>query len=410
MRIDPAITAHTPKFTALRRQIHAEPELGFEEERTSALIVETLTSLGIPVVRGIGGTGVVGTIAKGSSSRAIGLRADMDALPIIEDNSFAHASRHAGRMHACGHDGHVAMLLAAAKHLAEAAEFDGVVHLVFQPAEERGAGARRMIEDGLFTRFPMEAIFGAHNWPGLPVGAFAVAPGPMMASCNEFSVRVTGKGGHAALPDQCIDPIQPACAIALALQSIVSRNLPPSEAAVLSVTKIAAGDAFHIIPNAATLQGTVRTYSSQTTAFMERRIREIAAGVCAAYGASCEVDFVVKCAPTVNHAAEAEFVRASLVELAGAVAVQVFTPSATAEDFSFMLEAKAGCYFMIGAGDVSKRGEGQGEGPCVLHNPSYDFNDDLIPIGAQAWSHLATRWLAQERALSKKGRRREANN
>ncbi len=393
LTVDPRIRAEAPAMVKVRRDLHAHPELGFEVQRTAGIVADLLQRWGITTVTGVGGSGVVGVLRKGASPRAIGLRADMDALPIEEDNTFAHASRIAGRMHACGHDGHTVMLLAAAKHLAAHAVFDGTVYLVFQPAEERGTGALRMIEDGLFERFPMEAMFGAHNWPNLPVGSFAVAPGPMMASCNEFVIEITGKGGHAAMPDLSIDPIQPACQIATALQTIVARNLPPSEAAVLSVTVMQAGEAIHVIPNGAIIKGTVRTYSTATTRFMEQRIRAISAGVGAAFGVTVQVQFEVKCAPTVNDPGEAAFVRNALESLAGANAVETFTPSAAAEDFSFMLEAKRGCYFMIGNGEGAHRPGGHGHGPCVLHNPSYDFNDDLIPIGAQAWVHLVERRL-----------------
>lgn len=394
MYVDPAILADAAEMAAVRRDIHAHPELAFAEARTADLVAGLLEGWGIPVVRGVGGTGVVGVLSKGRSSRAVGLRADMDALPVAEDNDFAHASRTPATMHACGHDGHTAMLLAAARHLHRAGNFDGTVYLVFQPGEESGRGALRMIEDGLFERFPMEAIFGAHNWPNLPVGSFAVLPGPMMASCNEFIIEVTGRGGHAAMPDLSIDPVQPACQIALALQTIVSRNVAPNEAAVVSVTVLEAGGPLHVIPNTAALKGTVRTFSEATTTMIEARLRGIAEGISTAHGATGTVGFVRNCAPTVNHAAEAGFVARVLAEIGGPEAVRPFAPSMAAEDFSFMLQAKAGCYFMIGNGDGDHRGTAGGPGPCVLHNPSYDFNDDLIPIGAQAWSAIAEAWLA----------------
>lgn len=403
MRIDAAILAEAQAFAAIRRDLHAHPELGFEGRRTSAVVRRLLDEWGVPFVHGLAGTGVVGVLQKGRSERAVGLRADMDALPIAESSTFAHASRHDGRMHACGHDGHTAMLLAAGRHLALNVAFDGTIYLIFQPAEERGAGAARMIADGLFERFPMEAVFGAHNWPNLEVGAFAVSPGPMMASCNEFTIEVIGTGGHAAMPDLCIDPVQPACQIAVALQSIVSRTLSPSEAAVVSVTMLRAGESMHAIPNSATLKGTVRTFSNAVTDLVERRIREIAAGASAAAGARCEILFDRKCAPTINHQAEARFVAETLSALADECAVRSFTPSMAAEDFSFMLEAKAGAYFMIGNGSGDHRSVGGGGGPCVLHNPSYDFNDALIPIGAQAWTELALGWLARPQPAMENG-------
>jgi amidohydrolase len=395
MQIHDAIRADAPAMIALRRDLHAHPELGFEEVRTADRVCDALRAAGVEFVRGVGGTGIVGVIKKGRSTRAVGLRADMDALPIAEVNTFGHASRRSGLMHACGHDGHTAMLLAAAAHLQRAGAFDGSVYLIFQPAEERGAGASAMIADGLFERFEMEAVFAAHNWPNLPVGAFAVSPGPMMAACNEFSIIVEGAGGHAALPHLSVDPVQPACQIATALQTIVSRTLPPSENAVLSVTKLRAGDSRHVIPDSAILEGTVRTFSESTTDLIERRIREIAQSVSAAAGAQCKVDFLRTCAPTINHKREADFVAETLGAWAGADNVHAFSPAMTAEDFSFMLQAKPGAYFMIGAGAGGHRLTGAGEGPCVLHNPSYDFNDDLIAIGAQAWTNLAEAWLSR---------------
>jgi len=400
IRIDPRLVEASPTFVTVRRDLHAHPELGFDVTRTAARVQDLLTGWGIEVHTGVGGSGLVGVISKGSSRRAIGLRADMDALPIQEDNDFAHASRTPGQMHACGHDGHTAMLLAAAQHLARFGDFDGTVYLVFQPAEERGTGALRMIEDGLFERFPMEAIFGAHNWPNLPVGAFAVAPGPMMASCNEFIITVEGKGAHAAMPELAVDPIPPACGIALALQTIVARNLPPSEAAVVSVTVLNAGEPLHVIPNTATLKGTVRTYSTATTALIEARMREISEGVARAHRATATVNFRTTCAPTINDPAEAAFVRTALSGLGGPYLVHAFTPSTAAEDFSFMLQAKAGCYFMIGNGEGDHRAAGHGGGPCVLHNPSYDFNDDLIPIGAQAWVQIVEQRLKRDQSAA----------
>ena len=390
MFIDPAIRNDAERFVELRRAIHAHPELAFSEQRTADRVTRSLAEHGIAFERGIGGTGIVATLRRGTATRSIGLRADMDALPITEANDFAHRSAIADVMHACGHDGHTAMLLAAASHLAQHGKFDGTVHFVFQPGEESGRGARAMIDDGLFDRFPMDAIFGAHNWPNLAVGSFAVAPAAMMASCNEFKITVTGRGGHAAMPQEAIDPIQAGSAIAIALQSIVARNLMPSDAAVVSVTMFSAGDAIHVIPDVAMLQGTVRTFSSAVTDVIETRIRSIAQGVAASYGATVSVEFVRNCAPTVNTPNEAEFVRATLSSVA---TVETFTPAMTAEDFSFMLEAKPGCYFMIGNGAGDHRVGGHGLGPCVLHNASYDFNDALIPVGAQAWVRLVEAWL-----------------
>ncbi len=381
---------------ALRQDLHAHPELGYQEQRTSELIAATLTGLGIPVHRGLGKTGVVGVL-KGSanSARAVGLRADMDALPITERNTFAHASVHQGRMHACGHDGHMTMLLGAARLLAERRDFPGTIYLIFQPAEEGGAGARAMLEDGLFERFPMEAIFGAHNWPGLEVGRFAVSSGPSFASSNDFAVAVRGKGAHAAMPHNGIDPIPVACQLVQAFQTIVSRNQRPIDAGVISVTMIHAGEATNVIPQECELRGTVRTFSMEVLDMIERRMREICECLGRAFGASCELTFRRNYPPTVNPAQEAQFVRRVLSDLVGPANVREFEPTMGAEDFSFFLLRKPGCFFLIGNGDGAHRIAGHAEGPCLLHNPSYDFNDEAIPVGASMWVRLATQWLSR---------------
>ena len=340
---------------------------------------------------------MVGIVKHGTSKRAVGLRADMDALPMSEHNTFAHASRHAGKMHACGHDGHVAMLLAAAKHLAKHRNFDGTVYLVFQPAEEGGGGAREMIKDGLFEQFPMEAIFGAHNWPGMAVGQFAVRPGPMMASSNEFGLTIRGKGAHAAMPHLGIDPIPAACAVVSGFQTIITRNRRPVDPGVISVTMVHAGSAINVVPDSCELRGTVRTFSVEALDLIERRMREVAEHTCAAHGAECEFVFKRNYPPTVNHAVETAFVQRVLGQVVGPANVLDFEPTMGAEDFSFFLQAKPGCYFMIGNGDGAHREGGHGLGPCMLHNPSYDFNDELIPLGATAWVRLAEEWLAQPR-------------
>ncbi len=369
MQLIEPIVAAAPDLAALRRDLHAHPELCYEEHRTSDLIARTLAGWGIPVHRGLGKTGVVGIVRNGTSGRAVGLRADIDALPMTEHNRFAHASRHAGRMHACGHDGHTAMLLAAAQHLATHRDFDGTVYLVFQPAEEGGGGARQMIRDGLFERFPMEAIFGAHNWPGLHAGQFAVCDGPAFASSNVFRIVVRGKGAHAAMPQNGIDPVPVACQMVQAFQTILTRNAHPLDAGVISVSMIHAGEAHNVIP-------------------------AIADSVCAAFEASCEFTFTRQYPATVNHPAETAFVRRTLSGLAGAQNMLEFRPTMGAEDFSFFLLEKPGCYFLIGNGDGDHRDLHHGGGPCMLHNPSYDFNDALIPLGATAWVRLAEAWLA----------------
>lgn len=385
----------TDLHIALRRDLHANPELAFAETRTAEIVASRLRQLGIEVATGIGGTGVVGTIRKGASGRAIAFRADMDALPIVEANAFAHASRTHGAMHACGHDGHVAMLLAAAEQLAGAAQFEGSLHLIFQPGEESGRGAVAMIEDGLFERFPAEAVFALHNWPGLQIGEFAVSPGPVMAACNEFRIEISGKGGHAAIPDRCVDPVLAATATVQALQMIVSRNVPPADTVALSVTTLEAGGSLHITPDLARIAGTVRTYRGSMSDFVEQRMRDIVAGTAAAHGCSGKLDFVRNCAATVNHATPAARVRAALEGLVGQGRVHPMAPAMTAEDFAFMLEAVPGAYFWIGNGEGDGRAAGHGLGPCTLHNPSYDFDDRLIPIGAAAWVAIAESWFSR---------------
>ena len=381
-------------IASLRRDIHAHPELGYQEERTAALIADTLSSWGIPVHRGLGGTGVVGVVRNGSATRAVGLRADIDALPVTERNTFAHASVHAGRMHACGHDGHTAMLLAAARYLSAHRDFDGTVYLVFQPAEEGGGGARAMIRDGLFERFPMEAVFGIHNWPGLAVGQFALRSGPVFASSNEFKVTIRGRGAHAAMPHNGTDPIPVACQMVQAFQTIISRNKHPLDGGVLSVTMIRAGEATNVIPESCELQGTVRTFTVELLDVIEQRMRRIAEATCEAFAASCEFTFRRNYPPTVNHTHETGFTRELLGELVGPENVREFEPTMGAEDFSYFLLEKPGCYFVIGNGDGAHRSTGHGEGPCMLHNPSYDFNDELIPLGGSMWVRLAERWLS----------------
>jgi hippurate hydrolase len=381
-------------LASLRRDLHAHPELGYQEQRTAALIADTLTQWGIPVHRDLGGTGVVGIVRNGSSTRALGLRADIDALPVTERNTFAHASVHQGRMHACGHDGHTAMLLAAARYLAAHRDFDGTVYLVFQPAEEGGGGARAMIRDGLFERFPMDAIFGIHNWPGLAAGQFALRAGPVFASTSDFKVTIRGRGAHAAMPHNSIDPLPVACQIVQAFQTVISRNKRPLDPAVISTTMIRAGEATNVIPESCDLQGTVRTFTVEVLDMIEQRMRRIAEATCEASSAGCEFTFTRNYPPTVNHARETAFVRELLGELVGGENVKEFEPTMGAEDFSYFLQEKPGCYFVIGNGDGTHRSAGHGAGPCMLHNPSYDFNDELIPLGGSMWVRLAEKWLS----------------
>ena len=394
MKLLDSITTEAASIIAVRRDIHAHPELCFQEQRTADVVAGKLTEWGIEVHRGMGTTGVVGVIKNGSSKRSIGLRADMDALPVNEANTFAHASKHPGKMHACGHDGHTAMLLAAAQHLAKHKHFDGTVVLIFQPAEEGGGGAREMIKDGLFEKFPVDAVFGLHNWPGMPVGTLAVSPGPVMASSNEFKITIRGKGCHAALPHNGIDPVPIACEMVQAFQTIVSRNLKPIDAGVISVTMIHAGDATNVVANSCELQGTVRTFTVEMLDLIERRMQTIAEHVSAAHEASCEFAFVRNYPPTINHVNEAAFTRDVLAGIVGPDNVLAQEPTMGAEDFSYMLLEKPGAYFFIANGEGQHREMGHGGGPCTLHNPSYDFNDDLIPLGGTVWVRMVEQFLA----------------
>jgi hippurate hydrolase len=394
MHLIPEIAQQRSSLEALRRDLHAHPELCFNEFRTADRVAAKLTEWGIPIHRGLGRTGVVGIVKHGTSRRAIGLRADMDALPMQEANTFAHASTHPGKMHGCGHDGHTAMLLAAAQYLATHRHFDGTVYLIFQPAEEGGGGAREMIQDGLFDKFPMDAVFGMHNWPGMLLGQFAVSPGPVMASSNEFKITVHGKGGHAAMPHNALDPVPVACQLVQAFQTIISRNLKPIDAGVISVTMIHAGEATNVIPNACELQGTVRTFSLAVLDQIEQRMRVLTEHLCAASNLRADFEFRRNYPPTINSVAEADFARQVMADLVGDARVLVQEPTMGAEDFSFMLQAKPGCYAFIANGDGDHRALGHGGGPCMLHNPSYDFNDELLPLGATYWVRLAEAWLS----------------
>ena len=393
MKIIDSIVTQAAGIATIRRDIHAHPELCFEEARTADVVAQKLTEWGIPIHRGMGTTGVVGIVKNGSSGRAIGLRADMDALPMQEFNTFSHTSQHPGKMHACGHDGHTAMLLAAAQHFSRHRDFDGTVYLIFQPAEEGGGGAREMMKDGLFEKFPMEAVFGMHNWPGSEVGKFAISAGPVMASSNEFKITIRGKGGHAAMPHTGLDPVPVACQLVQAFQTIISRNKKPIDAGVVSVTMIHAGEATNVIPDSCELQGTVRTFSIEVLDLIEQRMKQIAEHTCAAFDMQCEFEFVRNYPPTINSAKEAGFARKVMASIVGEDNVLVQEPTMGAEDFSYMLLAKPGCYSFIGNGEGAHRDLGHGGGPCTLHNPSYDFNDDLIPLGATYWVRLAEAWL-----------------
>lgn len=387
-----------PEFLAkvrhIRRDLHAHPELGYEEERTSHLVASKLAEWGIPVTRDIGVTGLVGVIKKGKSHRAIGLRADMDALPIQESNRFEHASRHVGKMHACGHDGHTAMLLGAAYYLLTQGEFDGTVVLIFQPAEEGGGGAKKMMDDGLFDQFPVQAVFGMHNYPGMAVGNFAVTPGPMLASASEFVVTIGGKGAHAAQPQQGIDSLMVAVQLAQSWQSIITRSINPVDSAVLSITQFHAGDADNVIPDEAIMRGTVRTFSPTVLDMIEARMRQIAEHTAAAFGATMEFRFERNYPPLVNSIEETALAVEVMRGIVGEDRVDACCqPVLAAEDFAFMLQKLPGSYVHIGNGGHDHRASGHGLGPCNLHNPSYDFNDEALLLGMTYWVKLAETYL-----------------
>ena len=370
------------EMTEWRRDIHQHPELKFEEIRTADLVAARLEEFGIEIHRGLAKTGVVGTIRNGDGP-SIGLRADMDALPLEEKNTFKHASSNPGKMHACGHDGHTAMLLGAAKHLAASKNFKGTVNFIFQPAEEGGGGGELMIKEGLFEKFPVDSVYGLHNWPGMPAGTFGVASGPIMAAADMFDLTINGRGGHAALPDQCIDPIVVASQVVSALQTIPSRNTHPVDSVVISVTQIHAGDAYNVIPDSVRMHGTVRTFQQETRDKMPSSMLRVAEGVCAAYGATCELNYMSGYPATVNSVQEADISAKAVVDLLGEdKIIRNPTPSMGAEDFSYMLEARPGCYVWLGIGP------GKGEAGCMLHSSSYDFNDDVLPTGASYWVKL----------------------
>ncbi|MGD9614555.1 MAG: M20 aminoacylase family protein [Alphaproteobacteria bacterium] len=370
-------------MTAWRRDLHAHPETAFEEHRTADIVAQLLESFGIAVEPGIARTGVIGTLTGSRpGGRAIALRADMDALPIEEKTGLPHASRHPGRMHACGHDGHTAMLLGAAKYLAETRNFAGTVYFIFQPAEENEGGARVMIEEGVLDRYPVEALYGMHNWPGLPVGQFAIRPGPMMAAYDIFEINVQGRGAHAALPHFGIDPIVAAAQIVNGLQTIASRNIDPLEGAVVSVTQIQGGDTWNVIPDAVVLRGTTRSFAPSVRDALEPAIHRVAEGICAALGAQMTMRYERRYPPTVNSLAETEIAASTAAALVGGDNVRRdLLPSMGAEDFAWFLEKKPGAYIWIG--------NGAGPDRAMPHNPHYDFNDEILTLGASYWARLA---------------------
>ena len=386
------IAAMAPNLTALRRRIHAHPETGFEEHVTAALVTEELKGLGMEVTEGVGKTGVVGVLhGRLGPGRRIGLRADMDALPIHEQNHFDHVSSRPGKMHACGHDGHTAMLLGAARSLAADPDFAGTIDFIFQPAEEGLGGGAAMIADGLFDRFPCDEVYGMHNMPDVPEGTFAIRTGPMLAASDSFQVFVKGKGGHAAWPETTLDPVAGAALVVGALQTIVSRNVSALDAAVISVTILKAGTAFNVVPDVAEIGGTFRTLKPETRKLLRRRIEETAAGVAAGLGLTIEMRHHEVMPATINHPRQTETAVAAAIEVAGAANVRTdIAPTMGSEDFGSMLEVKPGAYMFIGLG-------AGGAASVMIHNPAYDFNDAILPLGASYWVRVAKLALADQR-------------
>jgi len=384
-----ALQAQADEFIAVRRDIHRHPELGFQELRTSELVAERLMQWGFAVERGLGGTGLVGQLRRGNGPKRLGLRADMDALPIVEATGLDHASCHSGVMHACGHDGHTAMLLAAAKYLAEKGEFNGTLNLIFQPAEEGLGGAKKMMEDGLFDKYPCDAIFAMHNMPGHPQGHLLLREGPAMASSDNVTITLEGMGGHGAMPHRAVDPVVAGSAIVMALQSIVARNIDPLQTAVITVGAFNAGTANNVIPQTATLKLSVRALDREVRDTLERRIKALVQAQAESYGVRASIDYRRGYPVLVNTAAETEFARQVALELVGADRVSLQAPPLTgSEDFAFMLEKVPGSYLLIGNGD------GDSAGACMVHNPGYDFNDANVAQGAAYWALLAQRFLA----------------
>ncbi|MBV8649827.1 MAG: amidohydrolase [Alphaproteobacteria bacterium] len=388
MPIIPRLLDYHEELTQIRRDIHAHPELGFEEQRTSDIVAAKLAEYGCEVHRGLAKTGVVGTLRRGNSLRSVGLRADMDCLPMHEANGFAHASTHPGKMHGCGHDGHTTMLLGAARYLAETRNFEGAVHFIFQPAEEGGGGGRVMIEEGFFDLFPCDGVFALHNKPGIPLGHVAVRPGPLLASTDRFEIKVKGYGTHAAYPHRGIDPFVIGAQITLALQTIVSRSIDPIDSAVVTIGFMNGGTAFNVIPDTLTMGGTVRAFRPEVQDLVEKRIGEIARGTAAVFGATAEYVYNRGYPPTVNDPAEAEFAAIVAGEVCGHACVdRNVAPTMGGEDFSFFLQKRPGAMLWLG--------NGPGEGGCYLHNPRYDFNDAAIPVGSSVLVRLAERFLAR---------------
>ena len=386
MSVIERIAGYQADLVEIRRDLHAHPETAFEERRTADLVAARLAALGVEVHRGLARTGVVGVLRAGSGQRAIGLRADMDALHVAELNDFGHRSLNPGKMHACGHDGHTAMLLGAARYLAETRHFDGTVYFIFQPAEESEGGGELMVREGLFEQFAAEVVFGMHNWPGVPVGQFQLRTGPMMAGTNRFEITVTGRGGHAAMPHQSIDPVVAGSALVQALQTLASRNLNPLDSAVVTVTQFHGGDAWNVIPSEVVIRGTTRAFTPEIQDLLEDGMRRVCDGVTAAHGCKVALRYERNYPPLVNSEREAQLAREVLESLVGAENVQWdCAPTMAGEDFAFMLQARPGCFVFIG--------NGPGQGGCMLHNPRYDFNDAILPLGASYWARLVERYL-----------------
>lgn len=385
-----AIARIVPDMRAIRRDLHQHPELAYEEHRTAGIVAKELRRIGIEVTEGIGGTGVVGTLRRGNSARAIGLRADMDALGFDEETGLDHASINAGKFHGCGHDGHTAMLLGAARHIANAVDFDGTVHFIFQPAEEGRAGARRMIEEGLFTRFPCDEVYALHNWPDLAAGQFQTKAGPIMAAADKFEIGVRGRGGHAALPHQTPDAILAASDLVLQLNTIVSRRIPAFDAAVVSVTMVQGGATHNILPAEVRVMGTARTFTPEIRDRIEQSVRDMAAGIAQSYGVTVDLDYDRYYPATVNDGVCAEKALEAAKAIAGVEASVAPEAAFTSEDFSFMLEALPGAYCWLG--------QGTGQSSPKLHNPHYDFNDAVLGTGIAWFANLVRQILAHEAA------------
>lgn len=383
-RIARGLASYGTEFIELRHDLHRHPELAFREHRTAGIVAERLRAWGYEVTTGIGGTGVVGTLQRGRGAKRLGIRADMDGLPIREATGLPYASEHVGAMHACGHDGHTAILLAAARFLAQSGRIDGTLQLIFQPAEETGSGARRMIEEGLFERFPVDAVFGLHNWPSVPAGHIGCVAGPAMASVDQAHITVHGKGGHGAAPHETVDPVVVSAHLVTALQTVVARNVNPLDMGVVTVGSIHGGSASNVIPESVELRLTMRSFRPEVRALLQQRVPALARAQAESFGAQAEVDYRLGFPAVINHEAETAFARSVAIAAFGEPAVDpAFRPRTASEDFAFMLEARPGSYVFIG----------NGTGPS-LHSPHYDFNDAILEPAARYWVQLAERFLA----------------